>query len=156
MISMPGNIFPGDWWKYTQLGPPTAHICWVRNCLSRVAERCVLCCLEWQNRVHCAVWSDRTVCIVRSGVAERCALCCLELSDLLHCPVCCGRTLCTVLSGARTLCIVMSEAVLQPLFRLTPGNTVLPRVGFFVSLTATCVTRCYPVAIETRFWCYTH
>ena len=79
------------------------------------------------------------MCIVRSGVAERCELCCLELSDLLHCPVCCGRTLCTVLS----------EAVPQPLFRLTQGNTVLPRVGFFVSLTATSVTRCYPVAIET-------
>ena len=45
----------------------------------------------------------------------------------------------------------LAEAFPQPLFRLTPGNTVLPRVGFFVSLTATSVTRCYPVVIETRF-----
>ena len=44
----------------------------------------------------------------------------------------------------------------QRVFRLTPGNTGLPSVGFFVSLTATCVTRCYPVAIETRLLCYPH
>ena len=35
------------------------------------------------------------------------------------------------------------EAFPQPLFRLTPSNTVLPRVCFFVSLTSTRVTRCY-------------
>ena len=41
------------------------------------------------------------------------------------------------------------EAFPQRVFRLTPGNTGLPSVGFFVSLTATCVTRCYPVAIAS-------
>ena len=46
-----------------------------------------------------------------------------------------------------------AETLPQRVFRLTPGNTGLPRVGFFVSLTATCVTRCYPVAIETRLLC---
>ena len=43
----------------------------------------------------------------------------------------------------------ITEAFPQPLFRLTQGNTVLPRVGFFVSLIVASVTRCYPVAIET-------
>ena len=33
-----------------------------------------------------------------------------------------------------------AEAFPQPLFGLTLGNAVLPRVGFFVSLTATNVT----------------
>ena len=50
----------------------------------------------------------------------------------------------------------LPDAFPQRFFRLTPGNTGLPRVGFFVSLTATCVTRCYSVAIETRLLCYTH
>ena len=50
----------------------------------------------------------------------------------------------------------LPEAFPQRVFRLTPGNTGLPMVGFFVSLTATCVTRCYPVAIETRLLCYPH
>ena len=49
-----------------------------------------------------------------------------------------------------------TEAFPERVFRLSPGNTGLPRVGFFVSLTATCVTRCYPVAIETRLLCYPH
>ena len=41
-----------------------------------------------------------------------------------------------------------SEAFPQPLFRLTPGNKELPKVCFFVPLTATSVTRCYLVAID--------
>ena len=37
-------------------------------------------------------------------------------------------------------------------FQVNTGyNTVLPRVVFFVSLTATSVTLCYSAAIETRF-----
>ena len=50
---------------------------------------------------------------------------------------------------------VRPEAFPQPLLWLTLGNTVLPRVAFFVSFTATSVTRCYPVAIETRFYSVT-
>ena len=38
-----------------------------------------------------------------------------------------------------------SDSFLQPLFNV---NTMLPRVGFFVSLTATSITLCYPVAID--------
>ena len=53
-------------------------------------------------------------------------------------------------------CMHLSEAFPKRVFRLTPGNTGLPRVGVFWSLTATCVTRCYPVAIETRLLCYPH
>ena len=49
---------------------------------------------------------------------------------------------------------VDTEAFPLPLFRFP--YPLLPRVGFFVSLTRTSVTRYYPVAIGTRFQCYTH
>ena len=52
---------------------------------------------------------------------------------------------------AACMTVERAEAFPQALFGLTPGNTVLPMVSFFVSLTATSVTRCYPVVIETRF-----
>ena len=58
-----------------------------------------------------------------------------------------------VSEGGELVCesVGKAEAFPQPLFRLTPGNTVFPRMFFFVSLTATSVSRCYPVAIKTRF-----